>query len=203
MNKLYSTLSSRLIHQLEDNKNIQASDIPAVRYTLDYLYHSVLYHTIILLIGIVTDHVLFTVIYIFTLGLLKHFTGGAHAPNEAPNEVLCSLLSYGIFLATLIMKDYVNITSIAVNYSLLGLNTLIVLLLSPVECKNKQFSNEQRIRLKHKSCLTLLVLLFLISYSLIHSNYYVATVIMSCLTINSTNLIIGYFINIKGHIHVS
>ena len=198
MKKRYAEFTDHLIIQLVQNGFLRPSETAAVRYTLDYLFQSLLYHVILMLIGIFTGHVLFTVLYILTMGCLKHFTGGAHAPNAR----ICSLLSYSIFLATMYLTDHLLLTPDIMTILLLILNILATLALSPVDCKNKRFSRDQRNLLKRRSAITLTVLSIFIWICFVNDNSFCITVILYCLSINSVNLMVGFLINKKEASHV-
>ena len=193
MKNPYKYFSERLIQQLEQNEYIREDEIPIVRYSLDYLVRSLLYHLILLLIGICFGQFVFSIVYILTMGCLKHFTGGAHAPNA----LICSLLSYSIFLVTMYLSNTMIITSAVVIGSILSINILLTLLLSPIECRNKRFNREQRTRLKCITTAIVLVMSFLLLILFIHEEYFIINIMLSCMSINTVNLIVGYIINKK------
>ncbi|MCR4839770.1 MAG: accessory gene regulator B family protein [Eubacterium sp.] len=199
MKKSNTSFTDCLVQQLIRSEYIRSSEEAVVRYTLDYIFQSLLYHAILLLIGILTGHFLFSILYILTMGCLKYFTGGAHAPNAH----ICSLLSYGIFIVTMCMADHLLLISSAVILVILCLNIFITLLLSPVDCKNKRFSMVQRYRLKRRSAITLIVLCIFVRIFFVYNKYYCLTVVLCCLSINSVNLMVGFLINKKESSHVS
>ena len=123
--------------------------------------------------------------------------------SNASNALICSLLLYGIFIATMCMTDHLLLISGAVILVILCLNIFITLLLSPVDCKNRRFSTVQRYRIKRRSAITLIVLCIFVRVFFVCNNYYCITVVLCCLSINSVNLMVGFLINKKESSHVS
>ena len=193
MKKFYNRFSEYLVFQLEKNANIQSVDIPIVRYTLDYLYQTAVYHAVLLLLGVLFRQLLFTIIYILTMGCLKRYTGGAHAPGSH----LCSVLSYSIFLATMYLNSHLIITSGFLIGSIFILNTLITLFLAPVECRNKKFDQSKRHRLKCMTAIVITVISVTLGCLLICKEYYTANIILTCLSVNTVNLVVGFILNKK------
>ena len=193
MKRFYNRFSEHLVLQLERNSFIQTTDIPVVRYTLNYLYHVMVYHIILLILGILFGQLHFTVVYILIMGLLKRFTGGAHAPSEH----LCSILSYSIFLATMYLDNHLIITSETIIWVILILNTLLTLVLAPVDCRNKRFDLHQRKRLKHITTIIIAVVSVILGILLNHNEYFTVNIILTCLSINSVNLLVGFALNKK------
>ena len=197
MKKKYNGVIEIIAMNLKQEGFIQASDIAIVKYSIDYLCQSLIYHIILIFIGILTCHYLFSLIYILVMGCLKHFTGGAHAPNAT----LCSLLSYSIFLATLCLTDRIHLDSDEVVYTMLTINALVTLFLAPVGCRNKHFSADQRHRLKLISAIIITIIGAATCHFHVEGYNYVTSILLFCLTINSINLMIGFIISKKETIH--
>ena len=193
MKKKYNGVIEIIAMKLKQEGFIQASDIAIVKYSIDYLCQSLIYHIILIFIGILTCHYLFSLIYILVMGCLKHFTGGAHAPNAT----LCSLLSYSIFLATMYLNNHLIITSETSICSILSLNIIITLFLAPVECRNKRFDQYQRHRLKRLTSIGVAVISVILGILLIYREYYIVNIILTCLSINTVNLVVGFILNKK------
>lgn len=199
MENIIQKFASSLTQLLIQNKYIQPKDSEVVRYSIDYLCQSLFYQVSLLLLGFLTRHLLYSVVYSLTMGFLKHFTGGAHAPNKR----ICSLLSYGVFLATMYLTDRMTLIDGVLVSLLISTNLIVTMILAPVDCKNKKFNEKQRKKLKVISSIICIVISILIRYCFLCENYYIAGIMIFCFSINSVNLAVGFIINKKEFSNVS
>ena len=183
-------ISKEIANNLEKRKIINKEDVEIYAYCFDFILENILFTGIIILIGI-TFHSL-PISILFTLILvLRRFTGGFHASTQS----LCTVLSFSTFIITLFTVKLLITSNINYTFTFILLYIIaasIILLLAPVEHKNKRFSNNMKQSLQKKSRFYLGIIT-LGNYIFFHFHlklYYTTTTI--CVMIIAINLLVAY-----------
>lgn len=117
------------------------------RYGLEITISTILNFVLVLLIGIVTQHLIESVVFLFTFILLRVFSGGYHANTY----FRCNLLMCCSFLVSVLIYDFIlkyaftlnKISFLFITISLL-LFFPVIIAFCPVEHINKPINSESK-----------------------------------------------------------
>lgn len=124
-------------------------------YLFDYLIESLLYDIIVLIFGLLVHRLDITLCYLLVTIPIRHFAGGFHANTRLG----CTLLSYGIYLATVflgpILVPFIKPVWLFILYLIFW---GMILPVAPVDTKNKRLSVNQRKKLFHRCIITCIIM---------------------------------------------
>ena len=135
--------SKCLTRFLYENGKIQPDYQEAYQYSIDLAMDFVLFHGSIILLGLLTGHFLSACIYIVTITPLKTLSGGAHAKTP----LMCSIISYSVFFLTVYAIPNIRIAP-GISFATIILLGILIFIHAPVNHPNKQFSEDQRKRIR-------------------------------------------------------
>lgn len=189
-------ISILLTNFIMKNKSLDDDERLVYEYCIRIILKRSLWVLLLLMLGIMTNRIIVSLLFILTFIPLRTFCGGAHASTST----ICSILSYGISL-TIIMLSPLLGELIPFIYVLIFFIFFImpILLLAPVDTKNKRLNPIQKKCLRTKCFIhiLLLVTLFFV-FSMSQTKTYCMTLSL-CVIICSINVIIGFFQNRRNH----
>lgn len=161
------------------NNLIQEDEIDIYIYGLQLIISSILGISIILFLGIISERLTDSLIFLFCFIILRQYSGGYHANSY----LKCNLYFITIFLLTEFVVIYTQSEYIdALTVGLVCISFVIMLRLAPIDNINKKLSNSQK--LKNKK-ITIIIFIILITISIFMKvndvNYYynIAVAILS------------------------
>lgn len=111
---------------------------------------------VMLFVGIVTNRILHTILFLLVFVTLRSFTGGYHANTYG----VCFMVTISVFIITLLLAEYINICW-WYYLLLLSAGLPIIYIFAPIEHPNKPLETNDKARCKMIS--TILFLLFIIA----------------------------------------
>lgn len=118
---------------------IENSEIEIYRYGLRKLINSILNFLIIIIIGIIYDEFFIAILYAFSYILLRRYSGGYHSKSL----INCYIFSTLKIIFVLNVIYYINVYKIN-TFSITLISSIVILFLSPVECKNSITIDEKK-----------------------------------------------------------
>lgn len=94
-------------------------------------------------IGIVTNRILHTILFLLVFITLRSFTGGYHANTYG----VCFVVTISVFLITLLLAEYINISWWYYLF-LLSVGLPIIYIYAPIEHHNKPLETNDKARCK-------------------------------------------------------
>lgn len=128
----FETLSHKIGNNLVHSNVIKEEDVEIYIYGINQILVSVLNVSSTLIIGLILGMLLESIIFMAAYIPLRTFAGGYHA--KTPTR--CYILSLIIIIIVLAGIKYISVLDI-VYYVVLTAEVLIIILLSPVEDRNK------------------------------------------------------------------
>ncbi len=189
MKKIASFITDTLVK----DGQIPESQQDIYRYLFDYLFESLLFDVITLIIGLVTHRFGIALCYILVTIPLRHFAGGFHAGSP----LMCTILSYGIYGLILFSAPYLIKLPDFIWIPVYVVMWLFILLVAPVDCPNKRLLPEQKKRLFKLCILSCIVISIIFIILRINGAILYVASISECLTVCTIGLYIGIFRNKK------
>ena len=143
MNYLVSKIVTFLTEQEVISSESDVQDF--YRYGIEISISSFLNIFLVLLLGIIINHIAESIILLLLFILIRSFTGGYHADTY----FRCNLLMCTTFILTALANSiFSNKFSLLIIIVLICVTELIVSILGPIENKNKPIDDSKRIKLK-------------------------------------------------------
>lgn len=184
---MFENISERITSFLIENKVILTEDKDIYSYGLRQLFMMILNITITILLGIIFKElwqsILFSLVYI----PLRSYAGGYHARTP----MRCTLFSTVMVCIALLLMKFLTFTRISIVVMLI-VSSLIIILLSPVEDKNKPLDDLEKIVYKKRTLiiLTIEVIITIVTLLLNFSSFSLCLVLsitsLSCMLILGT-----------------
>lgn len=131
-------LAKRITINFINNNILDASERDIYEYCFEATIVSGASYIILLVLSIIFNEFICSIIFVFSFTLFRKICGGYHANSYSK----CGIMSLGSYLLLIILIKTIpfifNISSI-----LLVLGALIIIILSPIENKNKPFTKRQ------------------------------------------------------------
>ena len=152
MNKIITRIIDYMVEQnvINDDEKIRAF----YRYGIEITISSVLNVVLVLLIGIISKHFIFSCIYLAEFIIIRSFSGGLHAKTYVGcNAIMCVafvllIIAYELFFNNC-MFLYIVILSI--------ISLIIMVVYSPCDNPHKKIKPEKRLGFKIKSIISTLL----------------------------------------------
>ena len=143
MNYLVSKIVTFLTEQEVISSESDVQDF--YRYGIEISISSFLNIFVVLLLGIIINHIAESIIFLLLFILIRSFTGGYHADTY----FRCNLLMCITFILTVLANCmFSNKLSLSIIIVLICVTELIVSVLGPIENKNKPIDDSKKIKLK-------------------------------------------------------
>ena len=175
---------------------VSKKDIPIYQYGLKILLLKIAYITSFilyaLLIGMLKETVLFLIVY----SLLRAYGGGYHA-SSIPKCYVVSLTT--VILNSILCKVIVTDILFRVEIILLGLSSIVICCLSPVDNHEKQLDNVEKKVYNQRAQITVgcCLFLFMMILSILNMSDIMATAVSNAVILESTMMILGEIKNLK------
>lgn len=115
------------------------------KYGVEISISSLLNIALVLMLGVLINHILESIIFLAIFILIRSFTGGYHADTY----FRCNLLMCVTFTLTVTINDLLwNKITFSIIIILIGITELVAAILGPIENKNKPIESSKRTRLK-------------------------------------------------------
>ena len=154
---MISKLSERIAVGLKRAYVIEEKDIDLYSYGFFVLLSRMSFLVLTLLFGILMNITVESILFYFLFVLLRAYAGGVHASKEW--MCLC-FTSMAMLLSALGIKLLIQIDSIVVPLIITIISSAIVLVLSPLDTKEKPLTNDER--KKYKEITIVIVTLYLV-----------------------------------------
>lgn len=182
------TFGSYLAKKYTKKDLIDQNSTEIYAFLFDYIFSSVTYDLSLIFIGIILKKIVATLIFIFITSPIRIFAGGYHAHTR----LQCNVLSYFVFFSYLYIASIKFPSSFIWQISCFIINWILILLISPVESENKQFTDKERTSLFHK---LFIIFTFITFTQLLLRNIEEVFYINLCLIICTLSLYAGYSSN--------
>lgn len=136
--KISQSLCEKLIKHEIITKEISAY----YQYSFDFLLDFIIFHSSLIILGSFLGAPILSILFILTLTPIKMLAGGAHAWNR----VSCSIISYSVFISTILSIQHKVILLKPISAIVLYLISIVLIILfTPVDCKNKRIPQNKHI----------------------------------------------------------
>lgn len=157
-----------------------------IKYGVERAKVRILFFGFVVLVGITFDILFEGLLFWFSFCSIRRYAGGYHANTQAK----CSVISGVVIVLVFMLLKFVSI-SLPVGMLLLGGAYLIIMVLSPVESKNRILDKADKIRFRKKTHRTSSVLLVAIGLIYWTGNEHIIWPIMIAYIVVAISLIGG------------
>lgn len=162
------------------------------QYSFDFALDLFIFNISLIVLGLLLRAPFISILYILTLTPLKMLAGGAHAWSR----VSCSIISYSIFVSTILLIKHQLISLKPLSaITLYFISIILITFLTPVDCKNKRIPQSKRIFFKKRCVVICFLLSVIFTYFLIHNCSHFTSLMAICVIIVFINQIIGIMLN--------
>ena len=145
------------------NDIIKTEEIEAYTYGLELIIPKVILYAVILVVSLITDTFLMSVAFVILLMCLRRYSGGFHCKTAE----ICLLVSFLMYLLAIFGYEFVSFIPNMVYGISTVLSSVIVLIFSPVEDKNRPLDETEKKLYRQKAMIALSFILVLEFASLI------------------------------------
>ncbi len=145
------------------NDIIKTEEMEAYTYGLELLIPKVILYVVILVVSLITDTFLMSVAFVILLMSLRRYSGGFHCKTAE----ICVIVSFLMYLLAIFGYEFVSFIPNMVYGISTVLSSVIVLIFSPVEDKNRPLDETEKKLYRQKAMIALSFILILEFASLI------------------------------------
>lgn len=145
------------------NDIIKTEEMEAYTYGLELLIPKVILYVVILVVSLITDTFLMSVAFVILLMCLRRYSGGFHCKTAE----ICVIVSFLMYLLAIFGYEFVSFIPNMVYGVSTVLSSVIVLIFSPVEDKNRPLDETEKKLYRQKAMIALSFILVLEFASLI------------------------------------
>ena len=145
------------------NDIIKTEEMEAYTYGLELLIPKVILYVVILVVSLITDTFLMSVAFVILLMSLRRYSGGFHCKTAE----ICVIVSFLMYLLAIFGYEFVSFIPNMVYGVSTVLSSVIVLIFSPVEDKNRPLDETEKKLYRQKAMIALSFILILEVASLI------------------------------------
>ena len=139
LNKLAAKISSKMLQRGVISGEMFDIYVYGFELVLSFLFSV----AVMLFVGIVTNRILHTVLFILVFITLRSFTGGYHANTYG----VCFMVTISVFIVTILLAEYINICW-WYYLLLLSVGLPIIYIFAPIEHHNKPLETNDKARCK-------------------------------------------------------
>lgn len=147
--RTHHPVSSYLINKLLKNKLISEQDTNIYLYCSNNLIETCFYSFTMLIMGLLLHNFINTILFLLILFSIRSFSGGFHSNTT----IGCFFLSYFLYIINIFSANQLENNTFVTPISFTIL-IIIIVLLSPVDCRQKRLSYKQK-NIYKKICLIL------------------------------------------------
>ena len=178
-----------LAQKYTDKKIINKNDTEIYAYLFDSILSSFTYDLLAILIGIITNKLFESLIFLYVTAAIRKFSGGYHAKTK----IRCTILSYSVFIFYLITISLITINNRFFHIIVFILSSFLILLISHVECENKHFTPDDKRKLHLRLKLSFIIISLFTSIMFVLNYTSILFCINLCLIICAFSLYWGYY----------
>ena len=156
---MIETLAKKITNKLIENRIINSEDIEIYNYCFETTIVSLISHCSLFILSVLLNEFICSMIFLISFSVFRRICGGYHADSYTK----CSIMSLLSYLAMILIIKKINII-FCLSFYILIIGLIIIFLLSPIQDKNKPFTEKQykRFKIISKSFATILIILFII-----------------------------------------
>ena len=134
---MFKSYASKITSFLIENKEINQDDYEVYKYGFEVLIAFIVNIAIVLSIGLLFNKIFYSIAFLICYCPIRQFAGGYHADNH----LNCCIIFAGIYVVSVFLRC---IAEPPLVLCFIVVETLLILLLSPVESVNKQITSKRR-----------------------------------------------------------
>ncbi len=139
--KLISKLSERIAAGLKQSSIINEDDVELYAYGFYILISKLLFLIIALILGVILNIVFESIVFYVSFSIIRAYAGGVHANKEWK----CFLYtSVSIIMCALGIKVFINLKPTVLFAVILMISSLIIIIISPLDTKEKPLSAKEK-----------------------------------------------------------
>jgi accessory gene regulator B len=139
LNKLAAKISSKMLQRGVISGDMFDIYVYGFELVLSFLFSV----AVMLFVGIVTNRILHTVLFLLVFITLRSFTGGYHANTYG----VCFAVTISVFIVTILLAEYINICW-WYYLLLLSVGLPLIYIFAPIEHHNKPLETNDKARCK-------------------------------------------------------
>ena len=139
LNKLAAKISSKMLQRGVISGELFDIYVYGFELVLSFLFSV----AVMLFVGIVTNRILHTILFLLVFITLRSFTGGYHANTYG----VCFMVTISVFIVTILLAEYINICW-WYYLLLLSVGLPIIYIFAPIEHHNKPLETNDKARCK-------------------------------------------------------
>lgn len=194
---MYKQIAEKISNLLASSGSILDSEVSVYSYAAELFLSSITGLAICMSIGFILGVPFGSLLFLLVYCPLRQFSGGYHASNH----ISCGTIFCIIFLQTALIDKYLIVDSFIASVIFMiiaGMGTLVIIVTSPIEDRNKRLSKIERVKYKKISAslgfVGLCLIALFVKLQMFEASYYVCSAIL----ILSILLIAGKLKNLKG-----
>ena len=186
-------LSDSIAFYLLKNEYIEENELPIYKYGLSGFLNSLFQTLIIMLLGILTDSVMETIVFLLVLSSVRRFLGGYHAKTKARCMIMDISMWWG---TTYTCEIYSKYNMCAITFIICIFSLYVTCRYAPVENIHKLLSEYQR---KHngRKGRTLVCIFLAIAVIVMKSSIEIAGTILTTLILVDIFVLVDRRENVK------
>ena len=139
LNKLAAKISSKMLQRGVISGELFDIYVYGFELVLSFLFSV----AVMLFVGIVTNRILHTILFLLVFITLRSFTGGYHANTYG----VCFMVTISVFIVTILLAEYINICW-WYYLLLLSVGLPLIYIFAPIEHHNKPLETNDKARCK-------------------------------------------------------
>ena len=155
---MINSLSQLLAKHLCNTSVITESDMELYAYGFFVLLSRILFFIVSVIFGIIFNIIIESILFYILFCFIRSYAGGIHAPTE----LLCTIFTtISLFLSVLGIKLMLNYGDQKIAYAVYFVSFIIIIILSPLDTKEKPLNNNEKKQFKVKTCCILFFILLI------------------------------------------
>ncbi len=196
---MLKSIAEEITVALVSNDIIKIEEMEAYTYGLELLIPKVILYAVILVVSLITDTFLMSVAFVILLMCLRRYSGGFHCKTAE----ICLLVSFLMYLLAIFGYEFVSFIPNMVYGISTVLSSVIVLIFSPVEDKNRPLDETEKVLYRQKAMIALCIILALEFAALIFEFRALSYLSACSLTANAVLILISQIRRCKNEIIIS
>lgn len=185
---MINSLSQLLAKHLCNTSVITESDMELYAYGFFVLLSRILSFIVSVIFGIIFNIIIESILFYILFCFIRSYAGGIHAPTE----LLCTIFTtISLFLSVLGIKLMLNYGDQKIAYAVYFISFIIIIILSPLDTKEKPLNNNEKKQFKVKTCCILFFILSISIVAVVFSKINIFYTSMMSLVLESILLISG------------
>ena len=185
---MINSLSQLLAKHLCNTSVITESDMELYAYGFFVLLSRILFLIVSVIFGIIFNIIIESILFYILFCFIRSYAGGIHAPTELLCTIFTTIL---LFLSVLGIKLMLNYGDQKIAYAVYFVSFIIIIILSPLDTKEKPLNNNEKKQFKVKTCCILFFILSISIVAVVFSKINIFYTSMMSLVLESILLISG------------